>query len=202
MGITSQAPRIIERVSFPCSSVWSCLSCPSCLSMFPNATNRFNGTCSYSRKANKLDCREGLCPPGARASRPHKTWQGRGDWLHRVGRFTCLPAPGQRLYKNAGGTPALPGGNPRPAKCRSEFLQKVLSNDPPRSGGRGGTCLKQLRVIHKGKKKSTKGHEGVGEGSRGIRQRSGREERLDSSSGLGRALDYSSTSFTSVSNCR
>ena len=22
---------------------------------------------------------------GARASRPHNAWQGRGDWLHRVG---------------------------------------------------------------------------------------------------------------------
>ena len=48
---------------------------------------------------------------GARASRPHKTWQGRGDWLHRVGRFTRRLALEQRLDKYAGGTPALPGGN-------------------------------------------------------------------------------------------
>ena len=53
------------------------------------------------------------CDPWERgASRPHKTWQGRGDWLHRVGRFTCRLAPGQRLYKNAGGTPAVPRGKP------------------------------------------------------------------------------------------
>ena len=56
---------------------------------------------------------------GARASRPHKTWQGRGDWLHRVGRFTCRLALEQRLDKYAGGTPALPGGNPWLARCRS-----------------------------------------------------------------------------------
>ena len=49
---------------------------------------------------------------GARASRPHKTWQGRGDWLHRVGRFTRRLTLEQRLDKYAGGTPALPGGNP------------------------------------------------------------------------------------------
>ena len=46
---------------------------------------------------------------GARASRPHKTWQGRGDWLHRVGRFTRRLTLEQRLDKYAGGTPALPG---------------------------------------------------------------------------------------------
>ena len=56
---------------------------------------------------------------GARASRPHKTWQGRGDWLHRVGRFTCRLTLEQRLDKYAGGTPALPGGNPWLARCRS-----------------------------------------------------------------------------------
>ena len=56
---------------------------------------------------------------GARASRPHKTWQGRGDWLHRVGRFTRRLTLEQRLDKYAGGTPALPGGNPWLARCRS-----------------------------------------------------------------------------------
>ena len=64
-------------------------------------------------------CREELLSLGARASRPHKTWQGRGDWLHRVGRFTCRLALEQRLDKYAGGTPALPGGNPWLARCRS-----------------------------------------------------------------------------------
>ena len=57
-------------------------------------------------------CREELLSLGARASRPHKTWQGRGDWLHRVGRFTRRLTLEQRLDKYAGGTPALPGGNP------------------------------------------------------------------------------------------
>ena len=64
-------------------------------------------------------CREELLSLGARASRPHKTWQGRRDWLHRVGRFTRRLVPGQRLDKYAGGTPALPGGNPWLARCRS-----------------------------------------------------------------------------------
>ena len=64
-------------------------------------------------------CREELLSLGARASRPHKTWQGRGDWLHRVGRFTRPLALEQRLDKYAGGTPALPGGNPWLARCRS-----------------------------------------------------------------------------------
>ena len=52
--ITSHPHPIIEQVSFLCSSLSSCLSCLSCLSMFPNATNRFNGTCPYSRKAMKV----------------------------------------------------------------------------------------------------------------------------------------------------
>ena len=64
-------------------------------------------------------CREELLSLGARASRPHKTWQGRGDWLHRVGRFTHRLTLEQRLDKYAGGTPALPGGNPWLARCRS-----------------------------------------------------------------------------------
>ena len=64
-------------------------------------------------------CREELLSLGARASRPHKTWQGRGDWLHRVGRFTRRLTLEQRLDKYAGGTPALPGGNPWLARCRS-----------------------------------------------------------------------------------
>ena len=68
---------------------------------------------------SEIDCREELLSLGARASRPHKTWQGRGDWLHRVGRFTCRLALEQRLDKYAGGTPALPGGNPWLARCRS-----------------------------------------------------------------------------------
>ena len=54
-------------------------------------------------------CQEELLSLGARASRPHKTWQGRGDWLHRVGRFTRRLTLEQRLDKYAGGTPALPG---------------------------------------------------------------------------------------------
>ena len=64
-------------------------------------------------------CREELLFLGARASRPHKTWQGRGDWLHRVSRFTRRLTLEQRLDKYAGGTPALPGGNPWLARCRS-----------------------------------------------------------------------------------
>ena len=64
-------------------------------------------------------CREELLSLGARASRPHKIWQGRGDWLHRVGRFTRRLTLEQRLDKYAGGTPALPGGNPWLARCRS-----------------------------------------------------------------------------------
>ena len=54
--ITAHAYPIIERVSFLCSSFSSCLSCLSCLSMFPNAANRINGTCPYSRKAIRIRC--------------------------------------------------------------------------------------------------------------------------------------------------
>ena len=68
---------------------------------------------------SEIYCREELLSLGARASRPHKTWQGRGDWLHRVGRFTRRLTLEQRLDKYAGGTPALPGGNPWLARCRS-----------------------------------------------------------------------------------
>ena len=85
---------------------------------------------SLENRSNKLSllqnslgsgiyCREELLSLGARASRPHKTWQGRGDWLHRVGRFTRRLTLEQRLDKYAGGTPALPGGNPWLARCRS-----------------------------------------------------------------------------------
>ena len=68
---------------------------------------------------SRIYCREELLSLGARASRPHKTWQGRRDWLHRVGRFTRRLTLEQRLDKYAGGTPALPGGNPWLARCRS-----------------------------------------------------------------------------------
>ena len=86
--------------------------------------------CGFTTKSTKVSllqnslgsgiyCREELLSLGARASRPHKTWQGRGDWLHRVGRFTRRLTLEQRLDKYAGGTPALPGGNPWLARCRS-----------------------------------------------------------------------------------
>ena len=87
-------------------------------------------------------CREELLSLGARASRPHKTWQGRGDWLHRVGRFTRRLTLEQRLDKYAGGTPALPGGNPWLARCRSLsralFCRSIL---PPSHA--------QLRILQK-----------------------------------------------------
>ena len=92
-------------------------------------------------------CREELLSLGARASRPHKTWQGRGDWLHRVGRFTRRLTLEQRLDKYAGGTPALPGGNPWLARCRS--LSKVLfcrSILPPSHA--------RLRILQKAQKKN------------------------------------------------
>ena len=82
-------------------------------------------------------CREELLSLGARASRPHKTWQGRGDWLHRVGRFTRRLTLEQRLDKYAGGTPALPGGNPWLARCRSLsralFCRSILPHLMPDS---------------------------------------------------------------------
>ena len=82
------------------------------------------GSLLQNSSGSGIYCREELLSLGARASRPHKTWQGRGDWLHRVGRFTCRLALEQRLDKYAGGTPALPGGNPWLARCRS--LSRVL----------------------------------------------------------------------------
>ena len=51
--ITLNAHPIIERVSFLCSSFSSCLSYLSCLSMFPNAANRLNGTWSLLPKGHK-----------------------------------------------------------------------------------------------------------------------------------------------------
>ena len=53
LRFSTNAHSIIEPVSFLCSSFSSCLSC---LSMFPNATNRFNGTCPCSRKVMKVRC--------------------------------------------------------------------------------------------------------------------------------------------------
>ena len=96
-------------------------------------------------------CREELLSLGARASRPHKTWQGRGDWLHRVGRFTRRLTLEQRLDKYAGGTPALPGGNPWLARCRSLSRALFCRSILPPSHAR-------LRILQKaqGKKKSTK----------------------------------------------
>ena len=40
---------IIEPARFPRNSVLFFLSCSSCISMFLNATNRFNETLAYSR---------------------------------------------------------------------------------------------------------------------------------------------------------
>ena len=71
-------------------------------------------------------CREELLSLGARASRPHKTWQGRGDWLHRVGRFTRRLTLEQRLDKYAGGTPALPGGKPMASQVQIPFEGVIL----------------------------------------------------------------------------
>ena len=97
-------------------------------------------------------CRKELLSLGARASRPHKTWQGRGDWLHRVGRFTRRLTLEQRLDKYAGGTPALPGGNPWLARCRSLSRALFCRSILPPSHAR-------LRILQKaqGKKISTKG---------------------------------------------
>ena len=79
----------------------------------------YNSSLLQNSLGSGIYCREELLSLGARASRPHKTWQGRGDWLHRVGRFTRRLTLEQRLDKYAGGTPALPGGNPWLARCRS-----------------------------------------------------------------------------------
>ena len=54
--ITSNEHPIIEPVRFPRNSVSFFLSCSSCISMFPNATNRFNGTWAYSRQAMNVPC--------------------------------------------------------------------------------------------------------------------------------------------------
>ena len=81
--------------------------------------NSFNMSLLQNSLGSGIYCREELLSLGARASRRHKTWQGRGDWLHRVGRFTRRLTLEQRLDKYAGGTPALPGGNPWLARCRS-----------------------------------------------------------------------------------
>ena len=54
--ITSNEHPIIEPVRFPRNSSSFFLSCSSCLSMFPSATNRFNGTWTYSRQAMKVPC--------------------------------------------------------------------------------------------------------------------------------------------------
>ena len=91
-------------------------------------------------------CREELLSLGARASRPHKTWQGRGDWLHRVGRFTRRLTLEQRLDKYAGGTPALPGGNPWLARCRSLSRALFCRSILPPSHAR-------LRILQKAQRK-------------------------------------------------
>ena len=93
-------------------------------------------------------CREELLSLGARASRPHKTWQGRGDWLHRVGRFTRRLALEQRLDKYAGGTPALPGGNPWLARCRSLSRALFCRSILPPSHARLRILQKAHRCIH------------------------------------------------------
>ena len=93
-------------------------------------------------------CREELLSLGARASRPHKTWQGRGDWLHRVGRFTRPLALEQRLDKYAGGTPALPGGNPWLARCRSLSRALFCRSILPPSHARLRILQKALLSIH------------------------------------------------------
>ncbi len=59
-GLKSRASasphRIIAPAGFRCHNLSSCLSCPSCASMFADATNRASGTCPYSRKLMKLGC--------------------------------------------------------------------------------------------------------------------------------------------------
>ena len=94
-------------------------------------------------------CREELLSLGARASRPHKTWQGRGDWLHRVGRFTRPLTLEQRLDKYAGGTPALPGGNPWLARCRSLSRALFCRSILPPSHARLRILQKALRLTIK-----------------------------------------------------
>ena len=110
------------------------------------------GSLLQNSSGSGIYCREELLSLGARASRPHKTWQGRGDWLHRVGRFTRRLTLEQRLDKYAGGTPALPGGNPWLARCRSLSRALFCRSILPPSHAR-------LRILQKaqGKKISTKG---------------------------------------------
>ena len=54
-----------------------------------------------------------------------------------------------------------------------------LERDPPRvAKGRERISRKREKDFHEGPRRTAKGHEGVGEGSRGIRQRSPRGERI------------------------
>ena len=129
------------------------------------------GSLLQNSSGSGIYCREELLSLGARASRPHKTWQGRGDWLHRVGRFTRRLTLEQRLDKYAGGTPALPGGNPWLARCtslsRALFCRSIL---PPSHA--------RLRILQKalGKKISTKG---IHEETKKISTKGHEEPRMD-----------------------
>ena len=94
--------------------------------------------------------------PGARASRPHKVRHSLGSlrhsdrpetapwlsvWPLRLPPTGRLPsAPGESSataqgirHKDAGGTPALPGGRPWGGLCRSEFCKSIT---PPLRGSR------------------------------------------------------------------
>ena len=87
---------------------------------------------------------------------------------------------------------------PRVAKGRKDFHEKAkryprratkngegprrgwrrLKKDPPKVGQGEKISRKGQKDIHEGPRRTTKGHEGVGENSRGIRQRLGREKRF------------------------
>ena len=102
--ITSNAHPIIEPVSFRCNSFSSCLSC---LSMFPNAANRINGTWPLLATGHKDPLFH------SRMIRP----------VVGGGGPTCLKTIEGVIHQGHEGTP-------RSRNCRSILVPLVVEGDP------------------------------------------------------------------------
>ena len=87
--------------------------------------------------------------PGSAGVPPAPDLAGRWRLASQTWSVHRMTGTGQQLYKNAGGTPALPGGgNQRPARCRSIQSLQIMTVAPH--------CHARLRILQKAPRIDTK----------------------------------------------
>ena len=96
----------------------------------------------FAKFASRWDLLPGrVVIPGSAGVPPAPDLAGRWRLASQTWSVHRMTGTGQQLYKNAGGTPALPGGNQRPARCRSIQSLQIMTLAPH--------CHARLRILQK-----------------------------------------------------